>query len=147
MTDATFVHRTPPNDEGLVEAAKAQPGGWVYDIDWDYPETQRTPPEAIRGGWQVGADGRLTGVFSPNERYRAVERCDRTLKSYMHAGARTNKSQWIVDIDERGEALFPNIPEHLIRGWWYVDDQGLVTDRFRPNSRWIDDPKRPAEQR
>ena len=137
MTSVDYEQRTPPSDQALVEAAKDKPGGWVYDIDWSYPAAQRTPPEAIRGGWQVGADGSLTGVFAPNARYRAVGHCDRPLKSYVHAAARTNREQWIVEIDPRGEASFPNIPEGMIRGWWYVDSTGGVTHRFRPNSLWV----------
>jgi len=52
----------------------------------------------------------------------------------MHAAAKTNRDQWIVEIDPRGEAHFPNIPPALIRGWWYVDKAGKITDQFRPNS-------------
>lgn len=136
----TMEHRTPPADPALHDAARHHPGEWVYDIDWPYPATQRTPPEAIRGGWEVAPDGRLTGLFTPNARYRPIEQCSRILKPYVHAAADTNRDQWIVEIDPRGEDRFPDIPEALIRGWWYVDVHGKVTDRFRPNSRWIDDP-------
>jgi hypothetical protein len=134
--DLRYEQCSPPHEASLVDAAKQQPNGWVYDIDWAYPETQRTPPEAIRGSWKVDGDGQLTGLFAVNPRYRPVERCERKLKPYVHAAARTNRSQWIVEIDPRGEDQFPNISEEMIRGWWYVDDQGVVTDQFRPNSRW-----------
>lgn len=136
MTGPGHEYRTPPDDPALVAAALRQPGGWVYDIDWAYPDDQRTPPEAIRGGWEVGPDGRLTGLFAPNPHYRAIERCDRVLAPYVHAAARTNRAQWIVELDPRGEAHFPVVPDALIRGWWYVDANGIVTDRFRPNARW-----------
>ncbi len=139
MNDIIPERRTPPDDPALHDAARQNPGGWAYDIDWSYPATQRTPPEAIRGGWEVGPDGRLTGLFMPNPRYRAIETCDRPLRSYVHAAAETNRDQWIVEIDPRGEDRFPDIPDEMIRGWWYVDADGKVTDRFRPNSRWIDD--------
>ena len=145
MNDIVTEHRIPPQDPALIKAAQENPGGWAYDIDWEYHANQRTPPEAIRGGWQVGPDGQLTGLFTPNARYRPIEKCSRTLKPYVHAAAETNRDQWIVEIDPRGEHRFPDIPEALIRGWWYVDTNGKVTDRFRPNSRWIDDPAAGSE--
>lgn len=128
--------RALPDDPALIDAAKTLPNGWVYDVDWPYPETQRTPPESIRGTWQVGPDGVLTGVFASNPRYRPIEQCLRTLKPYVHAAARTNPDQWIVEIDPRGETAFPNIPEKWVRGWWFVDRDGSITSNFRPNSRW-----------
>ncbi len=138
-----YERRESPKDPKLIQAAAAQPGGWVYDIDWSYPESQRTPPEAVRGGWEIGLDGKFTGRFAPNPRYRAVQRSDRPLKPYMHAGAQANRSHWIAEIDPRGENLFPDIPEELIRGWWYVDADGKITHQFRPNSKWKppDEPK------
>ena len=139
MSDLNYERRSPPSDPALVASARQQPNGWVYEIDWPYPDDQRTPPEAIRGGWQVAPDGQLTDIYSPNPRYRAIERCDRRLKPFMLAGAHRYPGQWIVEIDPRGEHLFPDIPENMIRGWWYVDAAGSITDRFRPNSRWIDD--------
>lgn len=132
----TSETRPPPTDGTLVEAAQQQPGGWAYDVDRFYPENQRVPPEAIRGAWKVDELGKLTSHYMPNARYRAVSSCDRELKPYMHRGARTNPSRWIVEIDARGEALFPDIPPGLVRGWWYVDDQGKITNQFRPNSLW-----------
>ena len=135
------MRRVPSNPKLLSAAKTAKPGAWVYEIDWDYPEDQVTPPEAIRGGWQVGQEGTLTGTYAPNPRYRAIQLSERMLKPYMHAGARGFKSQWIVETDPRGEHLFPAIPEHLIRGWWYVDDAGQITGQFRPNSRWVDGDK------
>ena len=132
-----FEMRTPPDDQALVAAARATPNGWVYEVDWTYPDDQPTPPEAIRGAWEVGADGRMTGRYKVNERYRPIIRSTRTLPAYMHAGARTNRDQWVVEIDPRGEGAFPAIPPHLVRGWWYVDATGRITDRFRQNSQWI----------
>ena len=139
MSDpTTYQLRTQPHDSRLVEAAKNQPGAWVYDVDFEYPPDQPTPSEAIRGAWESGPDGRLTGRFAPNDRYRAIQQSTRPLKPYMHAGARSNRNQWIVEIDPRGEHLFPQIPAQLIRGWWYVDESGKITDQFRPNSQWVD---------
>jgi len=128
--------RVPPDDSRLREAAKAHSGGWVYEIDRSYPPDQHVPPEAIRGSWEVGSDGKLTGKYARNERYRAVELSQRLLKPYMHAAAKTNRDQWIVEIDERGEKFFPDIPPSLVRGWWYVDKTGKITQEFRPNSLW-----------
>lgn len=128
--------RTPPRDPALVNEAKSKPGGWVYEIDRPYPADQQVPPEAIRGGWEVSADGRLTGKYARNRRYRPVQRSSRPLKPYMHAAAKTNRDQWIVEIDPRGEKLFPEIPPALMRGWWYVDKTGKITEEFRPNSLW-----------
>jgi len=135
-----YEMREPPNDPKLVQAAAAQPGGWVYEIDWDYPENQRTPPEAICGGWEISPDGKFTGKYAVNPRYRPIQHSDRKLKPFMHAGARAYPSRWIVESDPRGEKLFPDIPEDLIRGWWYVDAEGKITNQFRPNSKWKPDP-------
>jgi hypothetical protein len=131
-----YETRVPPQEPALIAAAKGAPGGWVYDIDHVYPDDQPVPSEAIRGSWEVDARGNLTGRFARNARYRALRRSTRTLEPYVHAGAKTNRDQWIVEIDPRGEALFPEIPPHLIRGWWYVDKDGKITDQFRPNSLW-----------
>lgn len=70
-------------------------------------------------------------------RYRAIETCGRPLDPYAHAAAATHREQWIVEIDPRGEDRFPDIPDAMIRSWWYVDADGRIADRFRPKSRWI----------
>jgi len=138
MTDdrVKFEMRPLPQEPELIAAARANPGGWVYEVDRPYPAEQQVPPEAIRGSWEVNPDGKLTGKYARNLRYRPVQRSSRRLKQYMHAAARTNRDQWIVEIDPRGETHFPNIPASLIRGWWYVDKTGTITDQFRPNSKW-----------
>ena len=126
MDDVTELEqREIPSDPDLRNAARKPPHGRIYDTEHAYPISQPTPPEAIRGAWEVGADGRLTGTYARNGRYRPIEHCDRPLKPSMHAGARSNRDQWIVEIDPRGEQLFPNIPPTLIRGWWYVDKLGI----------------------
>ena len=132
------LRETPSNPKLLAAAQTASPGAWVYDIDWDYPSSQPTPPEAIRGGWEVGQHGTLTGRYAPNPRYRAVERSSRKLKPYMYACATSFPLQWVTDVEPRGESSFPNVPEEYIRGWWYVDATGSITDLFRPSSRWSD---------
>jgi len=136
LDSVKFEMRRPPNDRQLLGAAKGQPGGWVYEVDRQYPSDQYVPPEAIRGSWEVGADGKLTGKYAGNPRYRPIEQSTRVLKPFMHAAAKTNRDQWIVEIDERGEKLFPDIPPSLVRGWWYVDKYGKITKEFRPNSLW-----------
>lgn len=131
-----YERREIPTDGKLVSRAKLNPNTWIYDIDWDYQSGQHVPPEAIRGGWEVDGQGKLTGLFARNDRYRPIERCERLLPRYMRAGNERYPGQWIVEIDPRGEALFPAIPDKLIRGWWYVDDDGKITDLFRENSLW-----------
>jgi hypothetical protein len=54
----------------LTEAART-PGGWVYEIDGDQisnPDGE-VPPEAIKGAWEVGDDGKPTGEYRPNPNY------------------------------------------------------------------------------
>ena len=136
---ARIEKRQPPTDPSAIRAAKLQPGAHLYDIDRPYPANQRTPPEAIRGSWQIDGEGILTADYDVNERYRPITHPNRTLKAYMHAAARTKRDQWMVEIDPRGENLFPNIPDYFIRGWWYVDKHGEIIDKFRPNSQWVDD--------
>ena len=144
MNAGSVVQRSPPADPSLVRDARSRPGEWLYDVDRLYPADQPIPPEAIRGAWRIGTDGRITDEFTPNTRHRPVERCDRKLKAYVHAAARSNRDQWITEIDPRGEALFPDIPAELVRGWWYVDAQGVISADFRPNSLWTP-ADRPAE--
>ncbi len=141
MDSMAVENREIPVDPGLSQAAKAHPGGWVYDIDYKYPENQRVPPEAIRGAWESDDSGTLTGNYATNARYRPIRKQQPDLKPYMHAGALTNRDQWIVEIDPRGEHLFPNIPANMVKGWWYVDKNGTISNLFRPSSEWIDDAK------
>jgi len=128
--------RMPPADHALIEAAAQTPGGWVYDIDWPYGPSEHVPPEAIRGSWEVDANGKMTGQFAVNDRYRPIVFTLRTLKPYMHAAAKANPDQWIVEIDESAEHLFPAIPPSGQRGWWYVDKHGTITRKFRANSEF-----------
>ena len=53
----------------LAEAAKL-PNGWVYEIRSGIDPDGAVPPEAIKGGWKIGPDGRPTGEYVPNPRYR-----------------------------------------------------------------------------
>jgi hypothetical protein len=135
MTDTSNLEtRKPPTNPALLSAALENKGGWVYDIDHQYADHHEVPPEAIRGVWEVSDAGRFTGGYAPNDRYRAIIRSDRHLKPYMHAAASHNPDEWMVEIDPAGEHLFPDIPKNLVRGWWYIDKDGKITDQFRPNS-------------
>ena len=57
--------------EGLRAAARAQPGGWVYEVVGDYGPTDAVPPEAIRGAWKVDDNGEIVGDFIPNPNFGA----------------------------------------------------------------------------
>ena len=138
MENIREEYREPSTNADLIQAARSKPGAHIYDIDWSYPDDQPTPPEAIRGSWAIDSDGRISGRYAVNPRYRPIVHSTRTLKSYMHAGAKHTRDQWIVEIDPRGESLFPNIPQDMIRGWWYVDKDGHISDQFRQNSLWSD---------
>lgn len=131
--------RLPPSDAQAVQNAKQQPGAHLYDINWPYTGKSADATRSHSRKLAARADGNLTDTYAANTRYRPVIRSDRTVKAYMHAAAKTNPDQWMVEIDPRGEALVPNIPDHFIRGWWYADKNGKITDQFRPNSLWIDD--------
>ena len=132
-----FEHQPPPNDPALQQAARENPGGWVYEIDWTYNARSRTPPEAIRGSWRVDANGDLTHDYSPNPRYRAVQRITRKPPPYMAAAAHALRDEWMAEIAPEAEHLFPNIPEDQKVGFWYVDKAGVLTDIFRPNSLFM----------
>ena len=56
----------------LVDEARVNPGGWVYEIDGDMVDDPNgdVPPEAIIGAWQVNARGKIFGDFRPNPNYR-----------------------------------------------------------------------------
>jgi hypothetical protein len=59
-----------PND--LLDEAARVPGGWVYEIDAGQvsdPDGD-VPPEAIKGAWTIGADGKPTGEYAANPNYR-----------------------------------------------------------------------------
>lgn len=54
----------------VIEAAKNQPGLWVYEVVGDFADGEAVPPESIRGAWKVGDDGKITGSFIPNDSFR-----------------------------------------------------------------------------
>jgi hypothetical protein len=112
--------RRPPDGPAFHGAARDNPGGWVYDIDWTYGPRSRVPPEAIRGGWRVDVEGRLTDEWTPNPRYRPVERLSRTPARYMLAAARHLRDELMDEIAPGAERLFTDIPEDHKVGSWYV---------------------------
>lgn len=56
----------------LLDEAARTPGGWVYEIDGEQVSDPvgAVPPEAIKGAWAVGHDGKPTGEYTPNPNYR-----------------------------------------------------------------------------
>lgn len=134
MTD--IETRAIPSDPALRKAARENPGGWVYDIDWPYRPELRVPPEAIRGSWRVDPRGELTGEYAVNPTHRPVVMVRRVPAPYMVAAARHLRDDWMVEIDPAAEKLFPNVPEEMRVGFWYVDRSGKLTGQFRPNSKY-----------
>jgi hypothetical protein len=55
----------------MIEEARRNPSGWVYEIDGDFGPDDSVPPEVIRGAWAVDASGELTGEFTPNPNFRS----------------------------------------------------------------------------
>ena len=56
--------------EEIVEAARANPNGWVYKIEGTFASDEYVPPEAVVGAWKVDEAGNLTGEFIQNPRYQ-----------------------------------------------------------------------------
>lgn len=58
----------------LIREAKANPGGWVYEISSGYDPNGEVPPHAIKGAWQVSQNGEIIpGSYQPNPNFRADE--------------------------------------------------------------------------
>jgi len=136
--------RAVPQDERLVAEARSKPGGWVYEIDFEYAPEDAVPPEAIRGAWEVSALGKLTGRYKHNSRYRSITATIRELPAYMHAAARHSPGKWMAEIAKDAEHLFPNIPDGSITGWWLIGEDGVISQRFRPNSLYQPAARTPA---
>jgi hypothetical protein len=62
------VIKNPPRE--VIEAARHNPGGWVYQVDAKYSTEKNVPPEAIVGAWEVDLSGNVVGQFLPNPNYR-----------------------------------------------------------------------------
>lgn len=54
----------------VIQAARTNPGGYVYKIEGDFGPQDAVPPEAIVGAWKVDSAGNLTGTFLDNPNYR-----------------------------------------------------------------------------
>lgn len=61
--------------DAVLQAAKQNPGGWVYQVDREYATSLSVPPEAIVGAWQVDSFGNIIGKFIPNPNYRPKTSC------------------------------------------------------------------------
>lgn len=60
-------HEVTPD---VIEAARKNPGGWVYKIEGTFGPDEYVPPEAVVGAWKVDGQGNLTGEFLSNPKYR-----------------------------------------------------------------------------
>ena len=58
-----------PTPEMIAEA-KANAGGWVYQIAGSFGPNDHIPPEFIKGAFKVDEDGKITGEFQANPKYR-----------------------------------------------------------------------------
>ena len=126
----------------MIAEAKKNPGGNVYKIDWNYPDDQKVPPEAIVGAYEVDDAGNLTGVFHENDNYRAIVSAKRQPQNYMLEcikGTSEFNGQWVVEADPSVHDSFPNFPKEWQIGSWYVGDEGEFTGQFRPNAKYIGD--------
>ena len=54
----------------MIAEARANPGGWVYQIGGSFGPNDAVPPEYIKGAYKVDDTGKLTGEFQPNPKYR-----------------------------------------------------------------------------
>lgn len=54
----------------VIQAATANPNGWVYKIDGVFGPDEGVPPEAVVGAWKVDPSGNLTGEFIVNPNYK-----------------------------------------------------------------------------
>lgn len=122
----------------MIAEAKANPGGWVYQIDWAYPDHVAVPREAIVGGWAVDQSGSLTGEFKENPNYRPVRQAVREPQEYMVRAMRGSiRNQWCVEIDPEHLDEWPDPSEEWHIGVWYVGNDGKFTGQFRANSKYV----------
>lgn len=57
-----------PDD--LLDEAKANPDGWVYEVDPRYDANGEVPFAAIIRGWKISVAGEPTGEVWENEEYK-----------------------------------------------------------------------------
>jgi len=127
-----------PFSPEMIAEAKANPGGNVYQIDWQYPDDQAVPREAIAGAWKVDQQGELTGEFLDNPNYRPVRWAARKPQEYMSRALNGGgfRKQWFVEIDPAHHDSFPDANDEWIIGSWYAGADGDFTGQFRPNSKY-----------
>ena len=61
-------HPMYPTPDAEAEAKHA-PNGYVYVIEGNYGPADTVPPQAIKGAWQVDAEGIIVGAFIPNPNF------------------------------------------------------------------------------
>lgn len=59
----------PPASDAAKAEAKANPGGWVYEIAGGYNNTEAVPPQAIKGAWKVDDEGEIADEFKANPNF------------------------------------------------------------------------------
>jgi hypothetical protein len=59
----------PTVSDAAKAEAKANPGGWVYEIAGGYHDTEAVPPQAIKGAWKVDQDGNITAEYRANPNF------------------------------------------------------------------------------
>lgn len=65
------VEQRPEFPEGMLREARANPGGWVYEISSQYDPNGAVPPHAIKGAWRVDDRGEIVpGSYTPNPNFR-----------------------------------------------------------------------------
>ena len=60
------VRRPAP---AAIAEAKANPGGWVYEIYGNFGPEEHVPGSAIIGAWKVDDSGTIVGEFIPNPNF------------------------------------------------------------------------------
>ncbi|HTK63782.1 MAG TPA: type VII secretion system-associated protein [Pseudonocardia sp.] len=64
----------PPLTDELRQAARENPGGWLYAVDPGVDPDGDVPPYAVIGAWQVDERGEVSEEFRHNPDYRASPR-------------------------------------------------------------------------
>jgi len=68
VADQPIKPRSPASEAAKAEA-RANPGGWVYEIGGGYSNTEAVPPQAIKGAWKVSESGEITEEYKANPNY------------------------------------------------------------------------------
>lgn len=58
--------------EELLAEARANPNGWVYEVEGITVPNEWVDPKRIRGAWRVDPMGELTGEYKPNPNFRST---------------------------------------------------------------------------